>query len=58
MREIDDLERVFYELEKIKQQVNCLSDFLLSKLRDQIGDTGRSNDLIDPRTGQRFLNKK
>ena len=57
MREVTDLEKAFYELEKIKQQVNMLSDFLLSKLRDQVANESKSNDLIDPRTGQKFGNK-
>jgi uncharacterized protein YPO0396 len=55
--EINDLQRAFYELEKIKQQVNLLSDFLLSKLRDQVGNESKSDELIDPRTGQKFGNK-
>jgi hypothetical protein len=54
MDEISDLQRAFYELEKIKQQVNLLSDFLLSKLRDHAADELKSNELIDPRTGEKF----
>ena len=54
MREVTDLEKAFYELQKIQQQINLLSDFLLSKLRHQAADESKGNDLIDPRTGQKF----
>jgi hypothetical protein len=54
MHEVTDLERAFHKLEKIKQQVNLLSDFLASKLRDQATDECKINDLIDPRTGKKF----
>ena len=54
MREVTDLEKAFYELEKIKQQVDLLSDFLLSKLNDHIDDEFKANELIDPRTGEKF----
>ena len=32
LREISDLEQAFFELEKIKRQVNALSDFLSAKI--------------------------
>ena len=54
MREATDLVKVFHELEKIKQQINLLSDFISSKLKDQAAGESKSNDLIDPRTGKKF----
>jgi hypothetical protein len=54
VREVTDLEKAFYELEKIRRQVNLLSDFLMSKLREQATDESTANDLIDPRTGKKF----
>jgi len=53
LEEISDLEKVFYELEKIKQQVNLLSDFLASKLRSQ-ADTQQTSEMLDPITGKPF----
>ena len=54
LREITDLEQAFYEIEKIKQQVNLLSDSLLSKIKDKNAVTQKSNEMIDPRTGKPF----
>jgi len=57
MDEITDLEKAFYELEKIKQQINLLSDFLASKLRDQANTQPKTSGMVDPRTGELFGNK-
>jgi hypothetical protein len=54
MDEVSDLERAFFELQKIQQQLNLLANFIASKLRDQAGGDSKSNDLIDPRTGKKF----
>ena len=53
-KEVTDLVKAFYELEKIKQQVNLLSDFLLSKINAGGEVQQQSKDMIDPRTGLPF----
>ena len=54
-KEISDYERAYFELEKIRQQVDSLSDFLLSKIREEHSSTSRRRKtLIDPRTGEPF----
>jgi hypothetical protein len=54
LSEISDLERAFHELQRIKQQINLLSDFLGSKLKDQERSRPRASGMIDPRTGKPF----
>jgi len=54
LSEITDLEQAYFELEKIKTQVNALSDFLSSKLRDQYAAKPKTKGMIDPRSGRHF----
>ena len=58
-QEISDFERAFFELEKIRQQVDNLSDFLLGKIRESQSNGGdqRPKGLTDPRTGELFNRK-
>lgn len=58
MHEITDLEQAYFELEKIKTQVNALSDFLSSKLRQQYAAKPKTKGMIDPRSGKHFSQKK
>jgi len=57
-REITDYERAFFELEKIRQQVDNLSEFLLSKIKQDRDDGQRPKTLLDPRTGEPFSARK
>jgi len=54
LQKITDLEQAFYELEKIKQHVNMLSDFLLSKIKANGEVKQQTSGMIDPRTGLPF----
>jgi hypothetical protein len=50
--------RAFHELEKIKRQVELLSDFLLSKIEPgEKVKQPRSKVMIDPRTNKPFKGK-
>jgi len=52
--EITEIEQAFFELEKIKRQINALSDFLSSKIRDKKTAASKTQGMIDPRTGEQF----
>jgi len=54
LQEITEIEQAYHEIEKIKRQVNALSEFLASKLRSQHGHSPKTKGMIDPRTGQPF----
>ena len=43
-----------FEVEKIKAQINVLSDFLASKLREDDNHKPKTKGMIDPRTGKPF----
>jgi hypothetical protein len=58
LNEITDLERAYFELEKIKRQVNTLSDFLSARLRHNQPRKPKTIGMRDPRTGNRFNRKK
>ena len=58
LKKITELEQVFHQLQKIQRQVSALSEFLVSKLRDQHGHAPKTEGMIDPRTGRQFGQKK
>ena len=58
IQEITELEQAFFQIEKIKAQVNALSDFLAAKLTAQHAHKPKNAGMIDPRTGRRFREKK
>ena len=58
LSEITDIEQAFFELERIKRQINALSDFLAAKLRDQHSSAPKTVGMIDPRTGKPFGSDK
>jgi hypothetical protein len=53
-KQITDLEAAYFELEKIKQRVNALLDFLASKFNDQHPNKPKTEVLLDPRTNKPF----
>ena len=57
-QEITKLEQAFHELEKIKQQVILLSDFLLSQIKAEKKSEQKNRGMIDPRTGRPFRQKR
>lgn len=52
--EIADLQEVYYRIEKMKQELNLLSDFVASKIQAEKPITDKPAVLLDPRTGQPF----
>ena len=54
LREISDYERAFFKLTKIRQQVDSLSEFQISKIKEGHDSGPRKKILIDPRTGFPF----
>jgi len=54
IKEITDIEQVYFEVQKIKQQVNVLSDFLASRLKHKQQHKPKTAGMIDPRTGKPF----
>jgi hypothetical protein len=57
MQEISEIEQAYHELEKIKRQMDALSDFLASKLRDRHTSAPKTRGMIDPRTNRPFRKK-
>jgi hypothetical protein len=56
-KQINDFERVLFELQKIEREISALKDFCISKIQD-VDDRPRSRGLVDPRTGELFKVKK
>ena len=54
LKEISELELAYHQLEQIKRQVNALSDFIASKLRDKHTAKPKTSGMIDPRTDKPF----
>ena len=57
LKEISELEQAYHQLDQIKRQVNALSDFLASKLRDKHDHKPKTRGMLDPRTGKPFRQK-
>jgi len=65
-KEISDIEQAFYELDKVRQQakllfqqIDLLSDFLLSRIKPPDNEVKQnSGQMIDPRTGKPFRSNK
>ena len=58
LNRITELEQVYFELAKIRRQVDVLSDFIASKLRDQHGHAPQTEGMIDPRTNKPFKKER
>ena len=53
-QEIRNLEEVFYRIQKMKQELNLLADFVASKIQAEKPATDQPAALLDPRTGRPF----
>ncbi len=57
IKKISDWEQTYFELKKIQRQLDALSDFLLSKMRDGQAHKPKTEHMLDPRTGRKFGEK-
>ena len=58
LQKISDLDTAYFQLLKIRKQIEALEDFLVSALRKK-GNRGHDDPgvMIDPRSGKEFKSK-
>jgi len=56
--EISAIERAYFEIQRIRKELDALEDFLLSELKQNREAKPRSDGIVDPRTGKLFRQNK
>ena len=57
MTELDEIkfvERVFFEIQRIKRDLEALEDFISARMKDDAVDQPKTDGMMDPRTGEKF----
>ena len=57
LEHIKPVEQAYFELRRIRRELDALEDFLLSELKKDHSAKPKTPGMIDPRTGQLFKNK-
>ena len=54
LKEISELERAFFELKRIKKEIDNLYDFIAAALSTKDNRKPKNDYMIDPRSGEKF----
>ena len=54
LKEISKLQQAYFQLEKIKAEIDALSDFLVTELESQHPHKPKTKGMMDPRTNLPF----
>jgi hypothetical protein len=57
LERIKPVEQAYFELRRIRRELDALEDFLLSEIKKNNSEKPKSPGMIDPRNGELFKNK-